>query len=135
MSKSYRFHCRNPKCRGEFHRYFNTEEFEKQQYSSSGWCCFNCGYPKMAVIKSNKSVNDGFAPGYQRSIGKYCATKAEYNAHLKNMGLIELGYEDLPKNEHKTTYWTDDILKKVYDYGVQISDREAEALKKGILDD
>lgn len=88
----------------------------------------------MAVIKSNKVVEDGFQPGYQRNIGKHCATYSEYKAHLKNMGLIEIGHEELPQGEdYQTQYWTDDILKKVYQHGIKISGNEAEALKKGLV--
>jgi len=129
---SYRFHCRNEKCGADFLRHFKIEEFEKNQYGS-GYGCFKCGFPRMAVIKSNKLAKDGFQPGFQRNIMKHCSTYGEYKAHLKRMGLVEIGHEDLPESEdNKTEYWTDDILKKVYANGIKISDREAEALKKGL---
>jgi hypothetical protein len=124
--------CQNEKCRNEFHRRYSVEEFDKLQYgSSSGIGCFDCGTPKMIVMKSNRQIQDGFKPGFQRNIRKHCETYSEYKAHLRNMGLIEVGYEDLPEHKDtKTQYWTDEVLKKVYnEHGLKFSDREAEHMK------
>lgn len=134
---SYRFKCRNPKCGGEFHRHFSVEEFDRNQYGSEcGWACFNCGFPKMAVMLSHKRVKDGFVPGFQRNIRKYCRTYTEYKQELKRMGLIEIGYEELPEDDGpQIHYWTPDIVKKVIQHGVQLSGREIEALEAGKLDE
>jgi hypothetical protein len=132
-TKNYRFHCKNQKCGASFHRHFSVEEFEKQQYGS-GWGCFKCGYPRMAVIKSNKSVRDGFTAGFQRNIGKVCSTYSEYKKELKAMGLIELGYEDLkeqPDSEDFSDYWTDDILKEVYEDGITLDGELINGLQTG----
>lgn len=133
MSKSYKLTCQNKKCGAMFHRYWNKEEFEKLQYGGAvkGIACFNCGYPKMIVIKSNKVAKDNFEPGYQRNIGKYCATKAEYKAHLKRMGLVEIGNESLPEPSYKEeNIWTDEFLRKLNNqYGVRLQGREIEYLK------
>lgn len=137
MSKSYRFKCRNNRCGSEFHRHFGKEEFEKTQYSVNGWACFNCGYPKMVAMGSRLSVKDGFQPGYQRNIGKHCATYSEYKAHLKNMGLIEIGYEDLDFNQEdkNINYWDEDLVKKIVkQYGVDLSGREIDGLLNGEID-
>lgn len=114
---SYRMHCKNKKCGGDFHRYFPIEEFELQQYGS-GWACFKCGFPKMAVMKSNKAVKDGFVAGYQRNIGKVCNTYSAYKKALRDMGLVEIGYDEIkddPADEDFSGYWTDDILQEVYE--------------------
>lgn len=114
---NYRFHCRNKKCGSDFHRHFPILEFEEQQYGS-GWACFNCGFPRMGVIKSNKMVQDGFVAGFQRSIGKVCNTYGDYKKELKKMGLVEIGYDEIkedPADEDFSGYWTDDILKEVYE--------------------
>lgn len=137
MQKSYRFKCRNDKCGHEFHRYFPLEEFEKTQYTT-GFGCFDCGYPKMAVIKSSKRVKDGFQPGWQPNIRKHCETYSEYKAHLKQMGLIEFGYEEIEKYHcqnlaKQKPVWDDETLKIVYDKGIKVTDNEAYALKKGII--
>jgi ssDNA-binding Zn-finger/Zn-ribbon topoisomerase 1 len=111
-------HCRNPKCGGSFHRHIPIEEFEKTQYSNTGWSCFKCGYLKMAIMKSNKSAKDGFVAGFQKNIGKVCNTYTQYKKELKDMGLIELGYEELktePEDENFKDYWDDEVLKEIYD--------------------
>jgi len=133
--QNYRMKCRNNKCGAEFHRRYSNDEFDDLQYSSKGGHkgigCFGCGYPKMMVMRSKKLVKDGFQPGFQRNIMKHCSTYSEYKAQLRQMGLIELGYEDLPKaKENRIQYWDDEFLKKVYnEHGVKFSDNEAEHMK------
>jgi hypothetical protein len=129
---SYRFKCRNHRCGSEFHRYYPSEEFDHHQYgTANGWACFNCGFPKMAVIKSNKRAKDSFKPGFQRNIRKYCSTYSEYKQYLKNNGLVEIGYDEIKEDENgRFNYWDDQMLKKVYDMA-QLSGRELEALKNG----
>jgi hypothetical protein len=124
--------CQNKKCGHEFLRRYDVEEFDKLQYGAvPGIGCFDCGWPKMLVMKSKRQVNDSFQPGFQRNIRKHCETYSEYKAHLKRMGLIEVGYEDLPEQkEVGTQYWTDELLSKVYnEHGVKFSGREAEHMK------
>jgi hypothetical protein len=135
-SQNYRFKCRNPKCGYEGLRRFNIEEFDQLQYGGTqpGIACFQCGYPKMAVMKSGWHVKDGFKPGFQRNIMKYCNTYEEYKQHIKDMGLIEIGYEEIPEPEDESkrvTYWDDELLKKIYDRGIKIDGNEAEYLKAG----
>lgn len=122
---AFRFKCK--KCHTEFHRHYSQDEFDKNQYSG-GFGCFECGFPKMAVMKSNQRVKDGFQPGFQRNIGKYCSTYSEYKAHLKAMGLIEIGYEELPHDENGnvTNYWDDPAIKKKL-ASMGFSDREIDA--------
>ena len=130
---SYRFHCKNARCGSEFLRYYPVEEFEAQQYGS-GWACFNCGFPRMAVIKSNKAAKDSFAPGFQRNIRKHCSTYSQYKQELKNMGLIEIGYEELPPEDEDTgfqDYWTEDILRDIYDDGISLDGELVKGLQSG----
>jgi hypothetical protein len=128
MKKSYRFKCRSSKCGLEFLRHYPSEEFDKLQYGGvrPGIGCFVCGFPKMAVMRSQKSVKDGFEPGFQRSIGKHCSTYAEYKAHLKAMGLVEMGYEDMPPHEpDKPVYFSDKKIRELnqrYGLGLNESD-------------
>lgn len=125
---SYLMKCRNPKCGIEFRRYWKREEFDRLQYDScgSGISCQKCGYPRCIVTKSKRSVDDGFKPGFQRNIMKHCATYSEYKDHLKNMGLIELGYDELPEKEpEQTNYFDDEIMKLLYEkHGVNLDSRE-----------
>jgi len=129
---AYRFHCKNPRCGGEFLKHIPVDEFDKTQYSISGHSCYNCGTAKMAVCKSNKRADDGFKPGFQRNIGKHCGTYAEYKAHLKARGLVEYGYEDFDHVEKETEgfEWPKDMLRDLYKAG-GYSDRELEALNQG----
>lgn len=133
MSKSYRLKCRNEKCGREFHRYWSKEEFDKLQYGAQpGIGCFECGYPKMAVTRSNKSVDDKFRPGWQPNIRKHCATYAEYKAWIKKMGLIEVGNEQIPEDKYEATqYFDENAIKSIVqaqDPSDQLSGREIDYL-------
>lgn len=133
---SYRMHCRNQRCGADFHRHIPIEEFEKSQYSPSGWTCFRCGYPRMAIMKSNKQVKDSFQPGYQRNIGKYCANYTQYKQELKKMGLIEIGYEEMktqPDDENFKDYWDDEILKEIYEDGISLDGELIKGLQSGAI--
>ena len=130
--QAYRFHCINHKCGAEFHRWILNSDFEVIQYSPSGngFTCWTCGFPKMAVIKSNKVVKDSFKPGWQPNIRKYCSTYGQYKAELKELGLIEIGHEELKEHNGKVEYWTDEMLKKLYDKGIEINPELAKDLNK-----
>jgi len=133
---AYRFKCRNTRCNSEFHKYFPVEEFEEQQYKS-GWACFDCGFARMGVIKSNKAVKDGFKPGYQRNIKKVCDTYGAYKQALKDMGLVEIGYDEInvePESEDFSGYWTDDVLRELYtEDGVSLDGQLVKGLQSGEL--
>lgn len=134
--QNYRMRCRNSKCGSEFLRRFSAKQWEDAQYGGDrpGVACYNCGTPSMAVMRSEQTVKDGFVPGFQRNIRKFCNTYAEYKSWLKIMGLIEFGYEDLPDNEDgtpKTTGFTDEMISKIQQsYGLDgVSGNEIEHLK------
>jgi hypothetical protein len=135
--QNYRFKCRNQRCAAEFLRAYRVDEFEKNQYStSSGWACFQCGFPKMAVIKSNRMAKHSFVPGFQRNIGKFCKTFSEYKQKIKEMGLVEICFEDIPEDDGpKVNYWSEEMIKKVVANGVELSGREVEAMKNGKMFD
>ena len=130
--QGYRLKCRNQKCGGEFHRYYGSAEFDRLQYGTvPGIGCFQCGFSKMLVMKSSALVKDGFQPGFQRNIRKHCATYSEYKAHLKNLGLVELGYEDIPEFKGiKTQYFDDAMMRKIHKkHNISLSGREADHLQ------
>ena len=131
--QNYRFKCRHGSCTFETSKFLNKDEFDSRQYNNdrTGFQCETCGYPRMAVMKSNKSVDDTFKAGFQRNIRKYCETETEYKAHLKQMGLIEIGYEKLPYNESAGSidYWSEDNLKYLYD-NLDLSENELMSLVK-----
>ena len=131
--QNYNFKCR--KCSHEFLRRFSDKDFNDQQSSINGFSCYDCGFPKMAVIKTNIKIRDSFKAGWQPNIRKFCNTYAEYKAQLKLMGLVEIGYEDLPEEkEYKTKYWTPELLKKLNDAGIGFSGNELDAIGDGKID-
>lgn len=132
-AQNYRFKCRNPNCGYECLKRYNIEEYDELQFSKGGIGCFQCGFARMIVMKSNAQADDGFKPGFQRNIRKHCDTYAEYKAHLKKMGLIEIGYEELnfTGEDSETDYWTDDIIKGMFERNMQLSGNEIKALQEG----
>ena len=127
--KSYVLKCKNPKCGHEFHRYWPKEEYDQLTFRDNGTYkgigCFDCGFPKMAVALSNRTVKDGFKAGFQRNIMKYCATYEEYKAHLKNMGLIEIGYEKTEDDPHGEPVFNEKLIEKVSKrHGINLSPLE-----------
>lgn len=116
----------------------SDREFNQGQSSENGHGCWKCGYPKMAVIRSNRTVKDNFQPGWQPNLAKHIGTYSEYKAELKKRGLIEFGYEDIEErhqDHYEQNYFDDAMLKKIYDNGLKLSGREIEAIKSGKLDE
>ena len=109
----------------------SVEDFDSRQYGNDGkgHQCEKCGFPRMALIKSNKRADDTFKAGFQRNIMEYCHTVEEYRRKLKERGLIEIGYEDLPFNEDgaPVEYWSEDMLKYAYQMG--LSENEVNSLR------
>jgi hypothetical protein len=131
QAQNFRFKCRKPGCGYEHLKRYNVDEFEKLQYPN-GIPCEKCGFPKTVVMRSKQTAKDGFKPGFQASINKYCYSYKEYQQELKKRGLIEMGYEDIPDyQDGVTNYWTDDVIKNMWDNGVHLSGREIEMLKAG----
>jgi len=139
--QNFNFKCRNSRCGYEGHRAYHIDEYDKLQYGGDkpGIACFQCGFPKMLTMRSRQMAKDNeFTPGYQRNIGKFCATKSEYQGQIKKMGLIELWYEQLPDSafdgdNSAPNYWNDETLSKVRAHGIEISDLEAEGLKRDLI--
>ena len=132
-AQNYRFKCR--KCQHEFLRRYTVEEFDRTQYKT-GFSCFDCGFEKMMVNKSNQNIKDGFQPGWQKNIAKYCGTYAEYKAQLKLMGLVETGFEDVKIEGHKTQYFDPKMVEKlVRECHLDLSGREIEAIENGKMKD
>ncbi len=136
---SYRMKCRV--CRNEPPlKYMTVTEFERTEFApeNKGFMCPNgkCGMPRMMVCKSKMSADDGFKPGYQRSIRKSFNTQKEYEAELKKRGLVIFGYDDIEfdQSDGKANVWTDKVLADLErTHGVKVSGREAQALKDGVL--
>ena len=85
-------------------------------------------------MKSHRNVKDTFVEGYQRNIGKYCATYGAYKKELREMGLIEIGYEEMkaqPEDENFKDYWDDEMLKEIYEDGVSFDGELIKGLQSG----
>lgn len=95
--------CQNKRCQNRFERTYSAEEFERRMASVNGIPCFTCGMPRMEVFKTNRRVKDGFEPGWQENIRKWCDSRSQYNAYVKAMGLQEIGYDYVPQ-EVKADY-------------------------------
>ena len=82
-------------------------------------------------MKSERSVKDGFKPGWQSNIRKHCGTYSEYKAQVKAMGLTEVGYETLPEiKPGKIAYWDDETLMDLkHEIGVDFTEAEARELQ------
>ena len=129
--------CRNQKCGNEFHRYYPQKEYDQLSFRDNGTYkgigCYDCGFPKMIIMRSNKPVKDGFKPGFQRNIMKHCATYAEYKAHLKNMGIIEIGYEEIPERQENEPFFNEKVLEMLAkNHNVHLGDHAVESLEKEI---
>jgi len=132
---AYRMKCRHPKCGKDHHRFYKVEEYDLLAYGGRepGIACYDCGYPRMVVIKSKKSVDDTFKPGFQRNIRKHCDTYAQYKKHLKDMGLVEMGYEDFPQQKEGQPFWSDAKLERICkEHGVKLSGNEIKHLKEWV---
>lgn len=131
--QNYIFKCRNNSCDFETQQRLHVEDFDKKQYGNDGkgHVCEKCGFPRMIVAKSNRRADDGFKPGWQPNIREYHDSYSSYKAALKRRGLIEIGYEKQAFNEEGdvTRYWTDDMLKEIYD-ALKLSDNELKDLKE-----
>lgn len=130
---AFRMKCR--KCYNEFHRFFPQKEFDQLQYGENGEPkgigCYDCGFPKMIIARSNQTVKDGFKPGFQRNIMKHCSTYTEYKKHLKEMGLIEIGYEELPERNEGEPFFNENIRKLLAEkYGIDLQDHHVRDLNK-----
>lgn len=81
---------------------------------------------------SNRVVKDGFKPGFQRNIRKHCSTYSEYKAHLKSMGLVEIGYEEhAPGTKIEREFFSDDTIRMLNQkYNLSLSDSEIRKLKE-----
>ena len=90
----------------------------------------------MAVIKSNRVLGDGFKPDFYRCVQKYCSTPQELREARKKKGLIEIGYEDLPVYEDKSTLklWSHENLKGAK-VALGLSDNELDQLKNREIED
>lgn len=88
------------------------------------------------IIANSKNIRrkkDGFEPGYQANTGRYAGGRLEYEKQLKEMGLVEVGYDYVPQEsigEHNFCH-TEEFIQTCVENGVELSGQEQEAIKSG----
>ena len=90
----------------------------------------------IADIKAHnkkKRHKDGFVPGWQENIRMYITCPHQYRRALKDLGLVEVGYEVEFKDSTKTSnpFANEEMIKEAVKSGIYLSGREIDALKSG----
>jgi len=78
-------------------------------------------------------IRDGFVAGWQENIQAYAGSRSAYDRMLKERGLIEVGNEKLPdeKEANFNPFASDEVIRHAISCGIDLSDREIQALKSG----
>jgi hypothetical protein len=88
------------------------------------------------IVDNTKNIRrkkDGFEPGIQPNTGLYAGGPLEYQKQLKDLGLVEIGYDYVPQ-ESKGDYnycRTDEFVQSCLEAGIELSGTEIEAIKSG----
>lgn len=80
-----------------------------------------------------KRHKDGFVPGWQENIRMYITCPHQYRRALKDLGLVELGYDVEFKDSTKVNnpFENEELIKEAVKSGIYLSGREIDALKSG----
>lgn len=83
--------------------------------------------------KNKKRKKDGFEPGWQENIREYVGGRREYEQRLKEKGLVEIGYDYIPKDTSgsKNPCATKEFALAVKEVFKDTSDQEIEAIASG----
>lgn len=76
---------------------------------------------------------DGFIPGWQENIRMHITCPHQYKRALKDLGLVEIGYDYIPQASNKefNVFDNDAVIKATLDAGIYLSGNEIEAMKSG----
>ena len=87
----------------------------------------------IANSKIRRRCRDGFVAGWQENINEYAGGRKEYDRILKEKGLVEIGYDYIPKESTRVTNPCANIEFALHakEIGVDLSDREVEAISTG----
>ncbi len=85
--------------------------------------------------KSKRMRKDGFEPGMQDNIKEYCGSRGEYDRRLRELNLVEIGYDAVPIDTTTTTDHTANIGFALHarELGVDLTDNEIEGIADGSL--
>lgn len=83
--------------------------------------------------KNKRRQKDGFEPGFQENTGRYAGGRKEYEAQLKEMGLVEIGYDYVPQESRGDQNFcqSDEFVQTCLDNGIELSGNEQDAIKSG----
>lgn len=108
-------------------------EIEREQGIKLIYNGFTDQLESLQLLRANShSRGDGFKPGYQPALGIHVSSHEQFQAELKERGLVEVGRErqsDSPTT--KSSVFTEDVIKEAVAMGADISGRQADALVKG----
>lgn len=78
-------------------------------------------------------LKDGFEPGWQQNIMEYVGGRREYNQKLKEKGLIELGYDYVPKESipDYSILGNKEMALATKEIVPELSDNEVDAIASG----
>jgi hypothetical protein len=76
---------------------------------------------------------DGFTPGFQNNINEYITCPIIYRKRLKELGLVEIGYDYVPtqKDVNKVISANSEFTREAIRIGIDLSDNEINAIESG----
>jgi len=85
--------------------------------------------------KYKRMKKDGFEPGMQDNINEYCGSRGEYDRRIRELGLVEIGYDAVPQDSTTTTDYTANLEFALHarEIGVSLTDNEIEGLVDGSM--
>lgn len=83
--------------------------------------------------KSKRMNKDGFEGGFQANINEVIYNRSDYDRRLRELNLIEIGYEAVPKDTTTTTDHcsTLEFALAAREAGVELTDNEVDAIASG----
>lgn len=86
----------------------------------------------MNAMVSGVKVKDGFVPGWQENIRAYASSRREYDAILKDRGLVEIGKDYIPEESTSSGIDPQALAEMCADSGfTERGTVEYEAIKDG----
>ena len=82
--------------------------------------------------KVKRTIKDNFEPGWQENICEYVGTRSQYNTRLKELGLVEVGNDFIPKDTTTTCNPYNDT-ETILEAGVSPDSVLGNAMKSGEL--
>lgn len=77
---------------------------------------------------SHKTKTDGFQPGWHPGLGMEIRTNGQYQAVLKERGMVEVGNEKRTDKKKDSKVFTEEVIKDAVQMGANISGQEAKML-------